>query len=148
MPVIEREWEWRFAASPEALWPLIADTAGIGEAAGFPRYTVTDVPRPDGSVERIGQARRFGITMCWDEGVPEWIAGRFYAHERRFRSRLIRRLASRILLDSRPDGGTRVRFRSRIEAAWPVRWPCAVAGCARWGESSTATTARRRASPR
>jgi hypothetical protein len=27
MPVVERQWEWHFAASPEALWPLIADTA-------------------------------------------------------------------------------------------------------------------------
>lgn len=120
MPIVEREWEWQFAASPEALWPLIADTARIGEAAGFPRYTVTDVPRPDGSVEHIGRARRFGITMSWNEGVPEWITGRFYAHERRFHSRVIRRLASRILLDPGPDGSSRVRYRTTIEAAWPV----------------------------
>ncbi len=37
MPVVERQWEWRFPASPEALWPLVADTARIGEATGFPR---------------------------------------------------------------------------------------------------------------
>ena len=120
MPVVEREWEWRFAASPEALWPLVADTAWLGEAAGFPRYTVTDVPRPDGGVERIGRARHLGMTMTWDEGVPEWIAGRFYAHERRFHSRLMRRLANRILLDPAPDGSTRVRYRTTIEAAWPI----------------------------
>jgi class 3 adenylate cyclase len=134
MPVVEREWEWRFAASPEALWPLIADTARIGEAAGFPRYTVADVPRPDGSVERIGQARRFGITMRWDEGVPEWIAGRFYAHERRFQSRLIHRLASRILLDPAPDGSTRVRYRSTIEASWPVALALRCGGMRQMGQ--------------
>ncbi len=125
MPVIEREWEWHFAASPEALWPLVADTARVGEAAGFPRYTVTDTPRPDGTVERIGSTRRFGMTTTWEEGVPEWIAGKSYRHERRFRSRLIRGLVNRILLDPEP-GGTRVRYRATIEAAWPLvlalRW--------------------------
>jgi class 3 adenylate cyclase len=119
MPVVERVWEWHFAASPEALWPLIADTARVGEACGFPRYTVTDIARPDGSVERIGSARRFGTTMTWDEGVPEWIANRRYHHERLFRGRLIYRLASRIELD--PVGrGTRVRYHTAITACWPV----------------------------
>jgi hypothetical protein len=131
MPVVERVWEWHFAASPEALWPLVADTARIGEAAGFPRYTVTDIPQPDGSVERIGSARRFGMTMTWEEGVPEWIAGRRYSHERRFRSRLFRRLASRIELDPEP-GGTRVRYRTTIEAPGRWRWRCAAAGCGAW----------------
>ena len=119
MPVVEREWEWHFAASPEALWPLVADTARIGEVNGFPRYTVTDTPRPDGSVERIGSARRFGLTLTWEEGMPEWVAGRSYRHERWFRSRLFRRLASRILLDPEP-GGTRLRYRSTFEVCWPL----------------------------
>ena len=119
MPVVEREWEWHFAASPEALWPLIADTARIGEANGFPRYTVSDIPHPDGSVEHIGSTRRFGMTLTWEEGVPEWVAGRRYSHERQFRSRLVRRLASRILLDPEPSG-THVRYRMALDVAWPV----------------------------
>jgi class 3 adenylate cyclase len=134
MPVVEREWEWHFAASPEALWPLVADTARIGEACGFPRYTVIDTPRPDGTVERIGSVRRFGTTMTWEEGVPEWIAGKSYRHERHFRSRLVRRLASRILLD--PDkSGTRVRFRTTIEASWPVALALRAGALARMGAS-------------
>jgi class 3 adenylate cyclase len=131
MQVVERVWEWHFAASPEALWPLLADTARIGEAAGFPRYTVTDIEQPDGTVRRIGSARRFGLTVTWDEGVPEWVAGRCYSHERRFHSRLIHRLASRIEFTPAPGGvaatrGTLVRYRSTIAAALPValalRW--------------------------
>ena len=148
MPVIEREWEWHFAASPEALWPLIADTARIGEANGFPRYTVIDTPRADGTVERIASARRFGMTITWDEGVPEWIAGKSYAHERRFHSRLIRRLASRILLDPE-QGGTRLRYRTTIEAAWPVALPlrCGRDGAA-LGAGARPVAARPRGLPR
>jgi len=119
MPVVEREWEWHFAASPEALWPLVADTARLGEANGFPRYTVTDTPRPDGSVERIGSTRRFGMTLTWEEGVPEWVEGRSYRHERRFRSRIFPRLASRILLEPEP-GGARLRYRVIFEVCWPL----------------------------
>jgi class 3 adenylate cyclase len=133
MPVVERVWEWHFAASPEALWPLVADTARIGEANGFPRYTVADTARPDGSVERIGSARRFGMTVTWEEGVPEWIAARRYSHERRFRSSLIRRLASGIELDPEP-GGTRVRYRTRIGACWPVALALRCGGLRRIGK--------------
>lgn len=133
MPVVEREWEWHFAASPEALWPFVADTARIGEANGFPRYTVTDTPRPDGTVERIGSTKRYGMTVRWDEGVPEWVANRLYRHERRFKSNLVRGLASRILLDPQP-GGTRVRYRLTIEAAWPVALALRCGGIARAGK--------------
>jgi hypothetical protein len=119
MSIVEREWEWHFAVSPEALWPLVADTARIGEANGFPRYTLTETPLPDGSVERIGRARKFGTTITWDEGVPEWATGRWYRQERRFHNRLIRGLASRILLDPEP-GGTRLRYRTTFEVAWPL----------------------------
>jgi class 3 adenylate cyclase len=134
MPIVEREWEWHFAASPEALWPLIADTARIGEANGVPRYTVTDIPQPDGRVERVGSARRFGMTMTWDEGVPEWIANRRYRHERRFRSRIIRGLASRIMLDPEVDG-TRVRYRMTVEACSPVALALRCGGMRRAGKT-------------
>lgn len=119
MAVVEQEWEWHFAASPEALWPLVADTGAIGEAAGFPRYTISDAPLPDGTVERIGHARRFGMTIEWDEGVPEWVAGHSYHHERRFHSRIIRRLASRILLAPEP-GGSWLRYRVTFDLCWPL----------------------------
>src|SRR5215469_2262050 len=134
MPVVEREWEWHFAASPEALWPLVADTALVGEANGFPRYTVTDTPRADGSVEHIASARRFGMRLVWEDAVPEWIAGRRYSHERRFRSRLVRRLATRILLDAQP-GGTRVRYRLTFDTAWPVALALYAGGLTRTGKT-------------
>jgi class 3 adenylate cyclase len=134
MPVVERVWEWHFAASPEALWPLVADTARIGEANGFPRYTVTDLPQPDGTVRRVGSARRFGTTMTWEEGVPEWIAARRYSHERRFHSRLFKRLASRIELDPDEAGGTRVRYSTTMEVAWPLALALHCGGIQRTGK--------------
>src|ERR1700744_3760760 len=133
MSVVEREWEWHFATSPEALWPLVADTAWIGEAAGFPRYTVTDTPRPDGTVERIASGRRFGMTITWEEGVPDWVAGRFHRHERRFKGWLIRRLANHILLHPEA-GGTRLRYRMIFDVCWPLALVMRLGGIERTGK--------------
>ena len=123
MQVIERVWEWRFAAPPEILWPLLADTARFNEAMGLPRYTVSETPQPDGSVKRIGNARFFGLTLSWDEGVPEWVAPRRFAHERHLHSGPLRRVASEITIDpvedDRGEAGSLVRYRLSLEPRFP-----------------------------
>src|SRR5438552_3139899 len=109
MRMVERQWEWEFSATPKALWPALADTARFNEAAGLPRYAVTDLPQPDGSVGRIATARRFGFALSWEEGVPQWVAGQHFAHQRRFTSGPLRRLATQIELWPAAGGGSRVR---------------------------------------
>jgi hypothetical protein len=84
MREIARIWEWQFAASPELLWPVLADTASFNEAMGLPRYAVSETPQPDGSVRRVGSTRLFGMNLSWDEGVPEWVAPRRFTHRRQF----------------------------------------------------------------
>jgi len=113
---VAREWEWEFTASPEALWPVLADTARFNEAAGLPRYAVTDLPESDGTVRRIGRSRRFGITVSWEEGVPQWIVGRRFVHERRFAFVLFGRVVSEIDICPASGGGSRVRYRLSIAA--------------------------------
>jgi class 3 adenylate cyclase len=121
--VIERVWEWRFAAPPEALWPVLADTARFNEAIGLPRYAVSETPLADGSVRRTGSARRFGLDLSWEEGVPEWVAPRRFAHQRRFHSGPLRRVATEITIDptgvpTSVDGvaaGSLVRYRLSVE---------------------------------
>jgi class 3 adenylate cyclase len=107
MSAIERVWEWRFAASPDTLWPILADTARFNEAMGLPRYAIDEVPQPDGGVRRTGTVHRFGLTLSWEEGVPEWVAPRRFAHERRFPTGLLRRVATELTIDpvDGQDGG-------------------------------------------
>jgi class 3 adenylate cyclase len=135
MQTVQRVWEWRFAASPEALWPLLADTARFNEAAGLPRYTVTDIAQPDGTVHRVGSARRLGLTLSWEEGVPQWIAGRRFAHERRFNSGPLRRVATEILLDPTEQGGAAVRYTLSIEARLLVALVLRAIGLERFGRT-------------
>jgi class 3 adenylate cyclase len=113
--VIERVWEWDFAAPPELLWPVLADTARFNEAIGLPRYAVTETPLPDGSVRRVGSARKFGIALAWDEGVPEWVAPRRFRHDRRFHSGPLRRIETEILIDPAGARESRVQYRLRLD---------------------------------
>jgi class 3 adenylate cyclase len=120
--VIERVWEWRFAASPETLWPVLADTARFNEAIGLPRYAIHEEPQPDGSVRRTGSVHRFGLTLSWEEGVPEWVAPRRFTHERRFPSGPLRRAATEITIDPDGDGeSSLVRYRVHLDPrSWVV----------------------------
>ncbi|HZK90255.1 MAG TPA: adenylate/guanylate cyclase domain-containing protein [Stellaceae bacterium] len=135
MQVVERAWEWHFAASPDDLWPLLADTARFNEAMGLPRYAVTDIPQPDGSVRRVGAGRRMGLNLTWEEGVPQWVAGRRFFHERLLHSRLIRRVATTIELDPAEEGGTAVRYTLTIEANLPTAMLMRLFGLKSFGQS-------------
>ncbi|HEX3861215.1 MAG TPA: adenylate/guanylate cyclase domain-containing protein [Stellaceae bacterium] len=125
MAVIEQAWEWEFAASPERLWPVLADTERFNEAMGLPRYAVKETPLSDGSVRRVGSSRRGGFTATWDEGVPEWVAPHRFAHHRRFHGGPLRRVASELTIDPAAGGDgaaySRVRYFLRIETRfWGV----------------------------
>jgi class 3 adenylate cyclase len=123
MRAIERQWQWDFAARPAVLWPVLADTARFNEAAGLPRYSVSDLPQPNGSVRRIGEVRRLGLRLSWEEGVPQWVAGQHFAHERRFGSGPLRRLGTAIAIRPAPGGGSRVTYRLALE---PRNWAAAL----------------------
>ncbi len=118
MPVVERVWTWRFPLPPETLWPYLVDTGRINEASwGCCVYATVDTTLPDGTVRRTGATKRLGVSLTWDEGVPEWIANRSYKHRRTFHRGPIRWLEAAIALEPQLDGATAVRFRLRIDAA-------------------------------
>src|SRR6516225_5100270 len=91
---IKRQWEWEFSAPPAALWPPLAD----------------------GTVRRVGTVRRFGFTLSWEEGVPQWVAGQRFAHERLFASGPLRRVATEIEMAPAAGGHSRVCYRLSIDA--------------------------------
>jgi eukaryotic-like serine/threonine-protein kinase len=133
MSKVERIWKWRFAAAPEALWPLLADTSRLNEAVGFTRYTLTETPLADGSIERIGSSRRFGMALTWEEGVPEWVWARRYQHTRRFRSRLVRAVGAEMQFHPASGGGSDVEFRLSFDAMWPTALGLRCGGIRRFG---------------
>ncbi|MBP7064763.1 adenylate/guanylate cyclase domain-containing protein [Ferrovibrio sp.] len=105
-----QEWVWHLPVPPDILWPLLSDTARFNEAAGTPRYTVTESPNADGSVRRLAQAEYKGIRVSWDEEPYEWLAGQWFQQRRLFRSGPLRHLAVRFVL-APEQGGSRITYR-------------------------------------
>src|SRR4051812_9598030 len=79
---VERSWSWSFAAPPELLWPVLADTARINEATGFPRYVLEETAQPDGSVVRIGHAKMGPFAVVWDENPYDFVENRWLRQTR------------------------------------------------------------------
>jgi len=105
-----KTWVWHLPASPDALWPLISDTARFNEAAGTPRYSVSETPRPDGSVQRQAEADYKGIKVRWEERPYEWVAGRHFRHRRDFDNGPLHQLGVDVSLEPE-DNGSRITYR-------------------------------------
>lgn len=107
-------WTWNLPATPEALWPVLSDTARFNEAAKLPKYEVEETPQPDGSVRRIGRGRLMGSAVEWDENPYQWVYGKSFSQLRRFRGGPWRQFG--IDLQLAPEGsGTVARYTITME---------------------------------
>ncbi len=99
-----RSWSWQFAAPPERIWPLLADTARFNEAAKLPRHEIEERPQPDGSVLYFGRARMGPFRLAWRERPVNWVANQWFEHVREFESGPLRRLVARFRLTPEAAG--------------------------------------------
>ncbi|MEO3427271.1 adenylate/guanylate cyclase domain-containing protein [Pelagibius sp. CAU 1746] len=102
-----RSFHWRFENPPQAIWPLLADTVRFNEAAGLPRYEVTESLQDDGTVLYEGRLRRGPLTVTWREIPVNWVANRWFEHRREFRGGPLKDLTARFALTAEPGGGCR-----------------------------------------
>ena len=109
-----QSWIWTFDSPPERIWPLLADTARFNEAADLPNHEIEERPRPDGSVEYLGRARKGPFQLEWEERPVNWVSNQWFEHCRDFRSGPLATLCARFRLE--PEGsGSRAVY--SIEAA-------------------------------
>src|SRR5216683_6113918 len=109
-PSLERRnWQWHIAQPPEALWPLIADTARFNEAAKLPKYQVEDILQADGRVLRLARATVGGIKVEWEERPYEWVRDRSFRQTRIFRKGPLRRFGPIVEL-RREGAGTLLSY--------------------------------------
>src|SRR5262249_4165936 len=66
---------------------------------------------------------------------PQWVAGRWFFHERHFRSGPLRRVATTIELEPASGGGSQVRYRLAIDAVWPVALLLRLVGLRQFGRT-------------
>jgi class 3 adenylate cyclase len=112
-------WEWQLQSSPEALWPLVADTNRFNRDTGLP---VVEIVNRDATADARRRLRfsRFGIAVEWDEEPFEWVRPHRFSVVRRYRTGPVAEMRVIAELAPRPDGGTSLTYDVR---AWPKNLP-------------------------
>lgn len=99
-----KTWIWHFDSPPEAIWPVLSDTARFNEAADLPRHTIIETPREDGSVEFLARAHIGPFPLEWEEKPVNWVDQQWFEHCRVFRNGPLEYLCATLRLFPEPGG--------------------------------------------
>jgi class 3 adenylate cyclase len=120
--VREREfhyrWEFELRASPQALWPFVADTNRFNRDAGVP--FVEQLGPSDERGHRRLRLSKLGIGVVWDEEPFEWIRPLRFGVVRRYRSGPVAEMRVTAELTEREGGGTRLVYKVWARARGPL----------------------------
>ncbi|MDQ2976547.1 MAG: DUF5939 domain-containing protein [Acidobacteriota bacterium] len=107
---IHYRWEYDLKASPEKLWPFVADTNRFNRDTNVPAVAA----QPGAS--RLRNARRrlrlsvFGMPVEWEEQPFEWVRPSRFGVKRNYSKGPIAELKVLAVLAAKPDGGTRLTY--------------------------------------
>ena len=101
-------WELHTGADITAAWTSLSDTDRFNRLA---KLDFRFKPAPPGSkVRRIGQVRRLGMNLSWDELPFTYEAPRWFKTKRIFHGGPAREFSATLQLKKAADGGTNVRY--------------------------------------
>jgi len=104
-------WQYDLKASPEELWPFVADTNRFNRDTGVPAVAAVDDKQ-----HRLRNARRrlrfsvFGLPVEWEEQPFEWVRLSRFGVTRNYSKGPIAELRVIAELSPRSDGGTRLTY--------------------------------------
>ena len=109
-------WEWRLKASPEGLWPLVADTNRFNHDTSLPGVQhVTQQTRQVNARRRL-RFHRLGVRVEWEEEPFEWIRPYRFGVVRHYTRGPVAEMSVQADLTPLPDGGTHLVYQTW---AWP-----------------------------
>jgi class 3 adenylate cyclase len=109
-------WEYDLKASPENLWPFVADTNRFNRDTGVPSVEPATSTRA-----RLRNARRrlrlsmYGMAVEWEEQPFEWIKPSRFGVARSYSKGPITELRALAELAPKADGGTKLTYDVRIK---------------------------------
>lgn len=109
-------WEYDLKASPEKLWPFVADTNRFNRDTGVPAVAPAKSKR-----ERLRNARRrlrlskYGMAVEWEEQPFEWIRPARFGVTRSYSKGPIIEMRALAELTPRSEGGTKLNYDVRIQ---------------------------------
>lgn len=104
-------WEYNLKASPEKIWPFVADTNRFNRDTGVP-----SVAAPEEKSGRLRNARRrlrlsfYGMDLEWEELPFEWIRPFRFGVVRKYTRGPMAELRALAELTARPEGGTTLKY--------------------------------------
>ncbi len=111
--VITFDWVWELEASPRQIWPHVSNTERVNRALGLAAPEFSTRIAPDGGVERYAGFRRI-VPFEWREHPFEWIEGQRFGVLREFQQGVFRWFLSRVELQPRSGGGTRLAHQIKV----------------------------------
>lgn len=109
-------WEYDLKASPEKLWPFVADTNRFNRDTGVPSVETAKTTR-----ERLRNARRrlrlsmYGMAVEWEEQPFEWIKPARFGVARNYSKGPITEMRTLAELTPRTGGGTKLSYDLRLK---------------------------------
>jgi len=102
-------WQWHLKASPETLWPLVADTNRFNRDTGVPAIKKTGT-QPTVNARRQLRLVRLGVPIEWEEEPFEWVRPFRYGVARHYHSGPVADM--RVLTELNPldDGTTELTY--------------------------------------
>ncbi|HEV7743393.1 MAG TPA: adenylate/guanylate cyclase domain-containing protein [Pyrinomonadaceae bacterium] len=109
-------WEYTLKASPEKLWPFVADTNRFNRDTGVPSVEPAKTTR-----ERLRNARRrlrlsmYGMAVEWEEQPFEWVRPSRFGVARTYSKGPITELRALVELKAGAAGGTNLSYDFRVQ---------------------------------
>jgi len=101
-------WEWELRSSPEALWPLVADTNRFNRDTGLPPVHKCSV---SSNARRCLRFLKLGMVVEWEEEPFEWVRPHRFGVVRRYVKGPVAQMRVLAELQPRPAGGSRLVYR-------------------------------------
>src|SRR5689334_4583599 len=102
-------WQWHLQASPETLWPLVADTNRFNRDTGVPALK-NQGAKPLTNARRQLKLVRLGVAIEWEEEPFEWVRPFRYGVVRHYQSGPVAEMRIVTTLVPHPDNSTELTY--------------------------------------
>ncbi len=102
-------WQWHLKASPETLWPLVADTNRFNRDTGVPAIKKMGTQTAQNARRQL-RLVRLGVPIEWEEEPFEWVRPFRYGVARHYHSGPVAEMRIRAELTPQDDGTTKLTY--------------------------------------
>jgi len=103
-------WAFDFQASPEKIWPFVADTNRFNRDTGVPKLDVDTPTRQMRNARRRVRFSIYGMPIEWEEQPFEWVRPVRFGVDRVYSKGPMARMRALAELTPLPSGGTRLTY--------------------------------------